>query len=97
MATSNDKVSLYHVDTKAGTYLVLFVAPRAVLNAFDIYVELGFATSHGREGWDLFNTLCCAKDGYTILENIEDQTLPRWLHISLKYQQSNPACGYAQL
>ena len=69
-----------HRDVKAGVNSEHGVAPRAVLNAFDIYVELRFATSQGREGWGLFNTLCCAMDGYTYLESITIQTLPDGYH-----------------
>jgi len=51
----------------------------AVLNAFEIYFELGFATLHGCEGWDLFDTHSCAKDGYTNLESIRNSVTVIWI------------------
>ena len=52
MATTYAIVSLNSLGVMAGAYLILTVAPGAVLNVFEIYFELGFATSQGCEGWD---------------------------------------------
>ena len=45
MATTNAIVSLNSLGAKAGIYSELGVAPGAVLNVFEIYFELRFATS----------------------------------------------------
>ncbi len=53
-----------------------YAAPGAVLNAFENYFELGFATSQDvKAGADL-EFLCCARDGLTYLDSINSQTLP---------------------
>ena len=54
MATTNAIVSLNSLGAKAGIYSELGVATGAVLNVFEIYFELRFATSQDvKAGSDL--------------------------------------------
>ena len=87
--------SRLHRDVKAGVNLYHGVAPWAILNVFDIYVELRFATSQGCEGWGQFISRCCARDGYTNLENIDEQALPDGYSNLEKLENQTISHGYA--
>ena len=91
------KVSLHKIDSKAGVNLELSVAPWAVLNAFEIYFELGFATSQGCEGWGQFKAQCCAMDGYAFQESITTQTPPDGYTNLENIEDQTPLDGYTNL
>ena len=70
------------MDVKAGADLELCAAPGAVLNVFDMYVELRFATSQGCEGWYKFRTHWLRQGWLHLLRMARLSNYQGWLQFS---------------